>query len=81
MRRYLTSIALIAETGLVIVTAYVSYRWYYATLWPGTPVIPMPYRGSFEAVLAPWIFACSFIPACFLVLSIAGWLSQSNVSR
>jgi hypothetical protein len=44
-----------------------------ANRWPGTPLNPPnpPYWGSFESVVAPWIFAALFIPACFVVLTVA----------
>ncbi len=71
MRSKLILLALIAETGLIILTSYVFYRWRLVHVWPGTPVDPTPYGGAFEAIVAPWLFASMFIPACFIVLTIA----------
>jgi hypothetical protein len=71
MRPVLISLALIIETGLIIWTSYVFYRWHFETAWAGTPIDPGPYWGSFQAIVAPWIFASLYIPACMLVLRIA----------
>jgi hypothetical protein len=73
MQRIMVSLALVIETGFVIATGYVLYRWQMANRWPGTPLNPPnpPYWGSFESVVAPWIFAALFIPACFVVLTVA----------
>jgi hypothetical protein len=73
MRPILISLALIAETGLIIATAYVFYRWRLENAWPGIPTTPPnpPYWGGFETIVAPWIFSSLFIPACFGVLATA----------
>jgi hypothetical protein len=73
MRPVLISLALIIETGLIIWASYVFYRWHYETEWAAFRVSPPagPYDGSFQAIVAPWIFASLYIPACMLVLRIA----------
>jgi hypothetical protein len=73
MRPILISLALIAETGLIIATAYVFYRWRLENAWPGIPINPPnpTYWGGFETIVAPWIFSSLFIPACFGVMATA----------
>ena len=72
MRLAIVSLALIAETVLVVATAYVFYRWSVANAGPQTPFSDLiPYWGAFARVVAPWIAACVVIPACALVLTVA----------
>lgn len=68
----LLALALIAETAVVIRTAYVAYRWNISNEQPWNHFRDLaPYYGDFAVVVAPWVFASLFIPACFIVLAIA----------
>lgn len=78
MRSRLVTIALIVETGVIVIAAYVFYRWKMAHAGPWNNYQDLvPFSANFEVVVAPWLFGAAFIPACLLVLGLAGkWFRQ-----
>ncbi len=82
MRRYLIAATLIAETGILLRTAYVAYRWVIANAHP-THLFDLyvPYFGGFERIVAPWVFGSLFIPLCWLVLLVANRFRRRPISN
>lgn len=80
MRSYLVALALIAETAVLLMTAYVTYRWTVANYhqpWNRFSDL-VPYYGGFERIVAPWAFASLLIPVCWVVLAVARRARQPN---
>lgn len=83
MRNFIVSLALVAETALIVWTGYVLYRWWRVTsdLDPNNRFADLvPYYGDFDAIVAPWLAASAIIPACFVVIGVAEWLRHRKIS-